>query len=126
MFQTRPDRPWCPPSLLYIGNCVSFSGVKRSGRGVNLPTHLQQILKKQESYNSLPLWASMACYRVNFMFYFWNWSPRNEAELIKFCFLAGHSFQSIWFWGGGGRGMPGFISDRAAPHISLGNDVATK
>jgi len=22
--------------------------------------------------------------------------------------------------------MPGFISDRAAPHISLGNDVATK
>jgi hypothetical protein len=33
----RPDRPWGPPSLLYIGYQVSFPVVKRSGRGSNHP-----------------------------------------------------------------------------------------
>ena len=33
-FSARPDRPWCPPSLLGAG---SFPGVK-SGRGVTLTT----------------------------------------------------------------------------------------
>ena len=34
-FLNRPDRSWDPPSLLYNGYRVSFTGVKRSGRGVN-------------------------------------------------------------------------------------------
>ena len=37
IFRTRPDRPWGPPRLLYIGNRVSFPGVKRPGHGVNHP-----------------------------------------------------------------------------------------
>jgi hypothetical protein len=32
-----PDRPWGLPSLLYNGYRVSFSGVKRPGRGVDHP-----------------------------------------------------------------------------------------
>ena len=34
IFRTRPYRPWGPPSLLYNGYWISFSGVKRPGRGV--------------------------------------------------------------------------------------------
>ena len=37
IFQTHPDRPWGPPSLLYNGYQVSFPGVKRPGRGVDQP-----------------------------------------------------------------------------------------
>jgi len=34
-FSTRPDRPWCPPSLLYAGYRV-FTGVKvRPGRAAD-------------------------------------------------------------------------------------------
>jgi hypothetical protein len=37
IFRTRPDRPWGPPRLLYNGYRVSFSGVKRPGRGASHP-----------------------------------------------------------------------------------------
>jgi len=37
IFPTRQDRPWGPPSLLYIGYRV-FPGVK-SGQGVTLTPH---------------------------------------------------------------------------------------
>jgi hypothetical protein len=37
IFRTRPDWPWGPPSLLYIGYRVSFPGVKRLKRGVDHP-----------------------------------------------------------------------------------------
>jgi len=37
IFRTSPDRPWGPPSLLYNGYRVSFSGVKWPGRGVDHP-----------------------------------------------------------------------------------------
>ena len=29
IFRTRLDLPWSPPSLLYIGYCASFPGVKQ-------------------------------------------------------------------------------------------------
>ena len=32
--RTCPDRPWGPTSLLYSGNRLSLSGVKRPGRGL--------------------------------------------------------------------------------------------
>ena len=35
----------------------SFPGVKRSRRGVNHPPHLAPRLKKEYSYNLLPIWA---------------------------------------------------------------------
>jgi len=34
IFRTRPDQPWCSPTLLYSGYRVSFSGLKRPGPGV--------------------------------------------------------------------------------------------
>jgi hypothetical protein len=37
IFRSRPNRPWGPPSLLYNGYRVCFSGVKRPGRGVEHP-----------------------------------------------------------------------------------------
>jgi hypothetical protein len=39
IFRNRLDRPWGPPSLLYVynGNRVSFPRVKRPGRGVDHP-----------------------------------------------------------------------------------------
>ena len=37
IFQTRPDQPWGPPSLLYNANWLSFPEVKRPGRGVDHP-----------------------------------------------------------------------------------------
>ena len=40
IFRTRPDRLWGPPIFLYNGYRVSFPGVKRPGRGVDLPPHL--------------------------------------------------------------------------------------
>ena len=37
IFSARPDRPWGPPILLYDGYRVSFTRVKRPGRGANHP-----------------------------------------------------------------------------------------
>ena len=37
ILRTRPDRPWCPPSLLYNEYRVSFPRVKRPEGGVNNP-----------------------------------------------------------------------------------------
>ena len=50
----RPDRPWGPPSLVYMGT-GSFPGVKRPGRGVDHPPHLAPRLKKEYSYTTTPL-----------------------------------------------------------------------
>ena len=37
IFRTCPDRPWSPSTLLYNRYRVSFSRVRRPGRGVNQP-----------------------------------------------------------------------------------------
>ena len=68
IFNTRPDLPWGPPSLLYSVT-GSFSVVKRPGPCVDRPPHIAPRLKKEQSYTSTPLWAFMACSRVNFTFY---------------------------------------------------------
>jgi hypothetical protein len=44
--------PGAPPSLLYNGYRVPFPGVKRPGRGVDHPLHLEARLKKVYSYTS--------------------------------------------------------------------------
>ena len=54
IFRTSPDRPWGPPRLLYNGYWVSFSGVKRPGRGVDHPPHIALRLKKEYSYTPTP------------------------------------------------------------------------
>jgi hypothetical protein len=45
IFCTRPDRPWGPPNLLYMGYRTSFPGVRRLGCGIN-PTHLAEVKKE--------------------------------------------------------------------------------
>ena len=66
IFRTRPDRPWGPPTFLYNGYRVFFPAVKQPERGVDQPPHLAPRLKKRVVMPLLPLWAFLACYRVNF------------------------------------------------------------
>ena len=50
-FRVRPDRSWGPPSLLYNGYRVSFSEVKRTGRGVHHPpTSSAEVKERVEQY----------------------------------------------------------------------------
>ena len=53
-FPHHPDQPWSPPILLYNGYRASLPGVKRSGRGVDIPRHLEPRLKKEYSHTSTP------------------------------------------------------------------------
>ena len=97
VFRTRPDRPWSPPNLLYSGYRVSIPGVKRPGRGVLPPSrHLAPRLKSR-ALSLHPLWAFVACSRVNFTFIFtfklytsdvWYWriSRRVTMKIILFRF----------------------------------------
>jgi hypothetical protein len=59
-----PDRPWCPPNLLYNGYRV-FPGGK-GGRRVTLTTHPHLVPSswKVRAIPLLPRWAHVACYRV--------------------------------------------------------------
>ena len=65
IFCTYPDQPWGPPSHLYNGYQV-FPGGK-GGRGVALTTHHHLVPRSWKSrvIPLLPLWAHVACYRVN-------------------------------------------------------------
>jgi len=54
IFCARPDQPWGPPSLLYNGYRISFTGLKRPGRGVNHPPRSNAEVKKEWSYTSTP------------------------------------------------------------------------
>jgi hypothetical protein len=53
IFGTRPDRSWVSPSLLYNGYRVSFTGVKRSGRGVDHPPLSSAEVKERIQLNGL-------------------------------------------------------------------------
>ena len=46
--RTRPDRPWGQPSLKYNGHQVSFSGVKRQGRGDDHPPPSSAAVRLQQ------------------------------------------------------------------------------
>ena len=56
----RPDRPLCPPNLLFTGYRGFFPGVKRPGREVN-PSLLVPRLGISGSVVLLPLPVSTAC-----------------------------------------------------------------
>jgi hypothetical protein len=58
IFCTRPDRSYDPPSIMYIGCCVSLPVVKRLGRGFDNPPQLVPRLKKEYSYKSPHICAS--------------------------------------------------------------------
>lgn len=53
-FTSRLDRPWSPPSFLYKGNRISFTGVKQPGRGLTTHPRLTSWLMKEWSYTSTP------------------------------------------------------------------------
>ena len=49
--RTHPDLPWGPSSLLFNGYWVSFSGIKRPGRGVNYPPPSSTDFKQRVQLN---------------------------------------------------------------------------
>ena len=69
IFRNRPDRPWGPPSPYTMGTGF-FLGVNWPESGVDHPPHFVPRLKKEQSYTSTPLWAFVACYRVEFYLYY--------------------------------------------------------
>jgi hypothetical protein len=58
------------------GSCTmgtgSFQGVQRPGLGVDHPPHLAPMLKKEQSYTSILLWAFMAGYKVKLVLYIYH------------------------------------------------------
>jgi len=60
IFRTGPHWPWDPNSLPYNGDRVSFSGVKRPGRGVDHPPPAIAEVKERVElylyYPSVPSW----------------------------------------------------------------------
>jgi hypothetical protein len=54
ILRTRPDRPWGSASLLHNAYRISFTGVKRPGRGADHPPHPAPRLKEEQSYSSTP------------------------------------------------------------------------
>ena len=58
-----------PSSLLYNGYRISFVRVKPTGCGVNHPPPPSTEVKERITTLLLPLWALMACPRVNVTFY---------------------------------------------------------
>jgi hypothetical protein len=54
-------------SVSYTLGTESFPWVRQPGDGVDHPPHLAPRLKKSRAIPLLPLWAFMACSRVNFI-----------------------------------------------------------
>jgi len=68
-FQTGPG---AHPDSYTLGT-GSFQGVKRPGPGTDHPPNLTPRLKKEYSCTYTPLWAFVACSRVNCTFTFGFW-----------------------------------------------------
>jgi hypothetical protein len=47
IFRTCPDRPWCPPSLLYNGYRVFSGGKERSGRDADPSPPSKAVVMKE-------------------------------------------------------------------------------
>ena len=64
LFRTHPDSPW-GPSASYAVRALSFSEVKRLGRGVNYPSHIAPRLKKSRVITLHALFLN-GSYKVKF------------------------------------------------------------
>ena len=61
IFLTCPDRPWGPPSLLYIGYRVFHGGKERPGRDADPSPPSSTLVMKGWSYTSTPCMGRTAC-----------------------------------------------------------------
>jgi len=83
IFRTCPDRPWCPPSLLYNGYRLFPGGKERPGCDADPSPLPVSWSRKSRSIPLLPLWAVgplqnlSACTRVHFTFLPFTTSRRN-------------------------------------------------
>jgi hypothetical protein len=70
IFCTPPNRPWGPPSILYIGYWVSFPGVKQPGRGVDhQPPPSSKVKERVELYLSSPYGPSWPVVGLIYLYY---------------------------------------------------------
>jgi hypothetical protein len=67
IFCTHPERPWGPPSLLYLYNGYRvFAGGKAAGAWRwPLTASSAEVKKKSRDTPLLPFCAFVACYRMN-------------------------------------------------------------
>jgi hypothetical protein len=81
MFRTCPDRAWGHPvSCVYSS---LYRGVKWPTSGVDYPfAFTAEVIKKGRAIPLLPLWAFMACTRVNFIYTF-NWPTAGCCAIKK-------------------------------------------
>ena len=68
VFRTGPGRPWEPPSLLYSG--YGSLRIKRPVYAVDHPTPSSDDVHGRVELHLYPLWAFIACCRVNMTFTF--------------------------------------------------------
>ena len=67
-FPSRPDQPWWSPDVLCNGHQVSFSGVRRPGRGVHHPPPSSAEVKERVGLYLYSPWDLTAFGRANFTF----------------------------------------------------------
>ena len=89
IFRTRPDRPWCPVSLLYNGYRVFPGGKKRSRLDADPSPPSSAVIKKEWSYISTPPTGRTACtelqclYKGAFYLYLYLYSPYGPYSLYR-------------------------------------------
>ena len=64
-----------------------FRGSSGQGGAIIPHPHLVRRLKKEYSYTFPPLWIFNACFRVNFIFIFYIYRPKN---LLEYCTMLRH------------------------------------
>jgi hypothetical protein len=94
--------PWgihsSPPSLLYNGYCVSFPGAKQPKHGFDhRPPSSAKLKVKSTATHLFPLWAFVACCRVNFTFGYllpWGTEGGKQNRHLETAYYYGDSIQS--------------------------------
>jgi len=90
IFRIRPDRPWGPPSLLYNRYRI-FPGGKATGAW-RWPSSAE-VKERVELYiYLLPLWAFVACFRVNISFTFISLTRSVPSDYWNLFFTFSESF----------------------------------
>ena len=89
IYRACPNRSWGPPSLLCNGYRVSFPGVKRPGRGVDLPRpYSAEVKERVELYICYASGPSRNLPNFTFTFYPIHITVVSAKQLLwKFCCL---------------------------------------
>lgn len=74
----------------------SFPGVKRPGRGVDLPPHIAPRSMEQYSHTSTAFWSFMFCSGVNFTLIFISNDTAEDGVYLSKYFQQRRNISSLW------------------------------